>query len=317
VPSPTHTPFPGNADKIALIASNDIWTMNADGTGVFQVTNDDTAKFDLQWLPGGKELLYVQGKCVYTLDLDSLQKTSIACFESTYFESFQVSPDGTQVAISIDRHLMIIPFDRANLSTAVTRKQLNDLNGCLDYSEVWTKGALWSKDGQRLAILFEAVRGGKNSDILRVIDISRCRAADPLVLVEFPGQGTTPVGYASQPDLPSYTWDGGNRFLINTFVRNDGYGDLYLYDLDTDILTKLNPIEGVCCYRDARFSPDGQYLLFMFQDYRLGQESKTLMYYIPVDQLGSGATFKPLKLPPLLFPNPREKIRPVLRPATQ
>jgi serine/threonine-protein kinase len=318
IPSPTATPPPGRADKIAFIASNDIWTMNSDGSGIFQLTNDDTAKFDLQWLPGGQEILYAQGKCVYVVALETSQRATVACFEvSDVFDAFQVSPDGKQVAIGLDGHLLIAPFDRDQLSQVVARKQLSDLDStCLDYAEEYSKikQALWSQNGKTLAVMLETVRNGKNSDVVQVIDITRCRAADPLVLAEFPGRGTTPTGYTSRPDLPSYSWDGGSRFLINTFVRNDGYGDLYLYDMDADTLIRLNPIAGACCYRDARFSPDGQYILFMFQDIGQGQESKTEMYYVPFDQLGTGVTFKPFKLPPLLFPNPREKIRPVMRP---
>jgi hypothetical protein len=78
--------------------------------------------------------------------------------------------------------------------------------------------------------------------------------------------------------------------------------------MSVEAVRKLNPIHGICCYRDATFSPDGQYMLFVFQDVNRGADSETQLYYIPVDQIGSNTTFKPIKLPVRFFPNSRENI---------
>ena len=115
--------------------------------------------------------------------------------------------------------------------------------------------------------------------------------------------------------LPSYAWDGVNMFLINTFKRNDGFGDLYLYDMSTGIAKKINPINGLCCYRDARFSPDGKYLIFAFQDYSKGADSPTLVYYMPLDQVGKSSNLQPIKLPLNFFTTAREKPQFALRVA--
>ena len=115
--------------------------------------------------------------------------------------------------------------------------------------------------------------------------------------------------------LPSFSWDGIDLFLFNTFKRNDGYGPLYTYDLSLGIEEKINPVRGLCCYRDARWSPDGNYILFAFQDQVQGADSETLVYYIPFKDAGSGKTFEPLKLTPNFFGNPREKPQFALRPA--
>ena len=61
-------------------------------------------------------------------------------------------------------------------------------------------------------------------------------------------------------------------------------------------------------------APMGNYILLVFQDERQGAESETELFYIPVDQIGSGASFKPIKLPRCFFPDPREEISPALRP---
>ncbi len=310
---PSPTPAAGRADKIALLASNDIWLINMDGSDPFQITNDDSGKSDLQWLPGGKEILYVQGKCVNIVNIVTLEKTRVTCYSAGVLEGFRVSPDGKQVAISIDRAVIIVPMDMEALARANSRPLLEKLNACLVYKDVLAKRTQWSRDGQKLAVLFDTIKFGRAAQSVRVIDVRRCSAADPLPLVDFPPQSFASEEYRAYPVLPSFSWDGDQRFLFNTFKRNDGYGDLYLYDMSDDTVRKLNPIGGVCCYRDARFSPDGQYILFAFQDLRLGENSKTQLYYLRLDEIGSSASFRPLKLPSLFFPNPKEKLQPVMR----
>jgi serine/threonine protein kinase len=247
-PTPTATIIPGvgGADKIALLANNDIWTMEMDGSNPMQMTNSDQAKFDLQWLPGGKEILYGEGRCVDTVNVDTLEKSQIACFDGPYFEGFRVSPDGKQVAISIERRVVVVPFDREVLSTATSAFDLQNMNACLDYAEVSVKSAQWSADGKKLAVLYQSVKGQRLADTVRVIDIRRCRDADPLILDEFPARRFTPEGYETYPVLPSYNWDGDQRFLFNTFKRNQGYGELYLYDMFTNEWRLLNPVDNVC-----------------------------------------------------------------------
>src|SRR5258706_2863770 len=48
----------GGADQIALTANKDIYLMDINGKNIRPLTNTNLAKFDLQWLPRGKELLY-------------------------------------------------------------------------------------------------------------------------------------------------------------------------------------------------------------------------------------------------------------------
>ena len=313
----TTIPGIGGADKVGVLTNKDIWLVDLLGTeDPLQLTNSDQNKFDLQWLPGGKEILYGEGRCVKTVNIETNENTQVTCLDGEFFEGFRVSPDGKQVAVTIERRVIIVPFDRDALEKAKNPFDLQGMeNACLDYAEVSAKHALWSADGKRIAVLYQNVRGERLADTVRVINVSRCQAADPLILDEFPAKRFTPDGYEKYPVLPSYDWDGDKLFIFNTFKRNLGYGDLYLYDMSTHSFKKLNPVDKVCCYRDARFSPDGKYILLVFQDERLGAESETKLYYIPIDQVESGGDFIPINLPPLFFPDLREEIMPVLRPA--
>jgi serine/threonine-protein kinase len=318
---PTMAPIPGigGADKIALTANHDIYVMDLDGSHVRQLTNTNTRKFDLQWLPGGRELIYGEGNCIYKVAVNVAlgEPEQLACFREAHFDGFRVSPDGKHVAISIERRLLILPFDLESLSSASSAFELQALEDiCLDYTDVAVKGAQWSADGQSLAVLYQSVIGERLGDTIRVlqVDMERCQAADPLIMDEFPAQHFLPEGYERYPILPSYDWDGAQQFLFNSFQRNAGYGELYLYDMSTRSVKKINPIHGICCYGAAAFSPDGTHILITFQDVRRGAESETQLYYLPFEQVGADAEFMPIKLPLHFFPDLREDIQLALRP---
>ena len=308
----------GGADRIALTANDDIYIMNMDGSNISQLTNTDIPKFDLQWLPGGSELLYGERNCVYKINVNAAQIEAgeIACFNDPKFEGFRVSPDGKQVAISIERRLLVLPFDLQTLSAVTSAFELQGSEDlCLDYADVAVKGARWSADGQALAIIYQSVVNQRIGDTIRVIeaDMQRCQAVDPLITDEFPADRFVPEGYERFPVLPFYNWDGSQRFLFNSLKRNVGYGELYLYDSSTTTVGKINPVDGVCCYGSAAFSPDGTHILLVFQDERRGAESESQLYYVPMDQIDSGVKFDPIKLSLHFFPDLRENIQLALR----
>lgn len=310
----------GGANKIALTANNEIYIMNMDGSGIQALTQTRKPKFDLQWLPGGNELLYVEGSCVYRIDVETGQKESqqLACFNDPNFAGFRVSPDGEWVAISIAYRLLVLPFDIPALSNVASTFELQNLEGlCLDYADVDVKDAQWSAVGQRLAIRYQSVVGSRIGDTIRVIELNKARCQDVAVLIwdEFPADRFVPEGYERYPLLPSYDWDGDQRFLFNSFIRNKSYGELYLYDMSSETARKINPVDRVCCYGNAVFSPDGTHILSVFQDVRRGDKSENQLYYIPVEQIGIETEFTPLRLPPLFFRDLRENIQLALRAA--
>ena len=312
----------GGADQIALTINKDVYLLDITGEAYTQLTNSNQYKFDLQWLPSGDILLYGEGQCIYTVTVQDLQTSpeKSFCFDGANLSGFRVSPDGLQAALSIDQHLLIVPFDEKLLSLHPSLESLQSLSSlCLDYAEISVKRALWSADGKKLAVLHESVIGDGRRESLRVlaIDPQRCQAVDALVLDEFPGDKIKLEGYERSPVLPVFDWDGDKRFLVNTFQRNISYGDLYLYDMTDGQAHKLNPIQDVCCYGNAIFSPDGTYILFVFQDVRQGAKSTTQLYYLPFAELNEPTTAAPFKLPVGFFRDSREPIQLALRPANR
>jgi dipeptidyl aminopeptidase/acylaminoacyl peptidase len=320
-PTTVVIPGIGGSDRIALTANKDVYVMDINGKNIRQLTNTNLTKFDLQWLPGGNELLYGEGKCVYKIDANTLSENpeKLVCFTDEKFEGFRVSPDGKYVAISIQRRLIIFPFDQTLLAAVPSAFELQGSeSACLDYTKVAVKSARWSADGKSIAILYQGAVGNqlRVGDVIRVleVDTASCQDVDPLIAVEFPARGFVPEDYEDDPTLPAYDWNSAEQILFNTYKRNERYGHLYLYDISASVARKIDPINGDCCYGDSVISPDGTHILIFFQDESLGANSETQMYYIPIDQLGSETAFTPIKLGVQFF-LPRENIEAALRPS--
>lgn len=323
-PTPTETaqPIPaplviGGADKIAFISAANIWAANLDGSELTQLTSDGSQKNSLRWLPDGQGLSYISGKCIHTVSL-AAEDTTITCFNnSDSLKAFEPSRDGTQAAISLDNQLYLIPFDLEGLKSANSHGDLAAMATCADlapYQRNFGTGVRWSKDDRQWAALVMGVlKDGRRGDIVQVFSVDRC-IPNPMVKAQFPEPHFSFKAYTSNPVIESYDWDGESLFVLNDFKRNDGFGDLHIFNLETfKPLLTINPVKGACCYRDVHWSPDGTQLVFAFQNVAQGSSSTTQLYLIPYGEIGAGGSFEPLPLPEIS--DPKEKPQPVLRPA--
>jgi len=314
----------GGADKIAFVNANNIYLMNVDGTELTKLTSDNAEKRQLEWTPDGEKILYISGTRVQTVDLSGQVNVVVSFVTAEYLDAFAISPDKSRVAISLNRELFIVPFDIAKLSKVKAKSGLMAMADCPDHAPIANysvKTVQWSADSQRLAINFlGSDANGKWIDQIDILNVKRCGPPDRLD--EFPATRFKISGYEKSPIIQNFTWDGISLFSLTGYIRNDGYGNLYVYNMErhqprTTIqgANYIDPINGSCCYRDPRWSPDGRYMLFAFQDIGLGANSITKLYLIPYSSIGTGATYDPIPLPEGFLINPKEKPQPVLRPA--
>jgi len=317
---PAGPPVLGGADKVAFIAQNEVWLMNLDGSDLKALTNDKQPKRNLQWIPTTNRLTFISGTNVNTVDADTQVFDTILSFPfAKLLEEFRISPDGKQVAISLNREMYIVPFDIAKLKSARGREGLIAMNGCLKYTgstqaAIHLKEFRWGSDGKTVAWLFEGTGpDGKPNDLIRIVDISTCNPQKLFPADEFPGTRFVPEGYGTRAVLSDFDWDGHFVFLMNTSNRNN-WGYLYTYTGELRRGTQENPIassKSRCCYRDARWSPDGSYIFFAFSN-KDNPGSPIELYYVPVGSFRSGGDFKPIPLPADFFKDPREAPQPAL-----
>jgi serine/threonine-protein kinase len=314
-PTPESATVIGGADQIAFTNGGNIWIMGVDGGGLHQLTTDGALKTGLQWSPNGSHIIYVSGKSVQSVDAVTGEVSQIAQFPpASSLEAFEISPDGSQVAIVISRELYVVPYDPEALRQARSRTDLIAMNGRFTYTERGVTGVRWSNDGQRLAVRFIDAGAGQQIELVRVYDISDNSSTGLRGLDLFPAQRFSMSGYDTNPTIPSFDWDGETLFVLNSNIRNGGFGNLYGYDYVTHNYDPLIPLSG-CCYINARWSPDGDYLLFAYQDMGQGSASRTQLYYIPYTTIGTGATYSPIPVPDDFFANPREIPQLAPRPA--
>ena len=308
----TVVPPLGNTDKIALLSGNDIYLMNSDGSQLTLVRTDNTPKSGLHWINDGR-LIYMARNCAYMLDSKTNQTQKIVCFDSNeVLEGFRVSSDGKLAAISIQRTLNILPFDPNSLKDVTTRFNLDDFTGSCFYNQYPFREVLWSKDDTQLAArVIDTKLVDSDQIFLLNVDISNCATEGPVRMDRIPGSHIN-FEKDSTNRITSYDWDGSHLFLLNDSIRNDGFGNLYLYDSTTKESTELNPIKGECCYRDARWSADAKYVFFAFQKF---DDSTIELYYVSLADVQNGKSFTPIELPGGFFPTPRDKPQPALRPA--
>jgi len=326
-PSPTipnlalvSAPVIGGADKIAFLSENDIWIANLDGTGLLRLTEDGLIKSNLQWTPDGQSINFIFGKCVQTINIESGKIDTITCFNFIdYLKAFEVSPDGIKVAISLDNQLYIVPYDLESFTAVKIRSDLTKMAVCKDFAPFvknYVKNIRWSTDGSTLAAVVIGVGNtGLRSDIIRVFNVSLC-TPDPQIIDHFPSSSRFLIkDFENNSEIQNFAWNGTYLFALTSALRNGGFGDLYIYNMELHKgRLAINPVHNSCCYRDPQWSPDGDYLFFSYQDMKQGLIATTQFYYVQYATIGTGIQYTPLPLPAIT--EIRAKPQPVLRAAS-
>jgi hypothetical protein len=300
--------------KVAFVNANDLWVVDVDGSNLKQLTKDGAQKIQVRWLSDGRTITFISGKCVRAADYITGEVKDLVCFSfAELVEGFEVSPDGRYFGVAVDRILYIGDFDPPRLAQATSRLRIEQMASCLKFDNSPVKQIRWGRENKQVALLALAPLAGKQADYVMLFNLN-CNQPLNQLKDSFPGTRFTMPGFDQLPQLSSYGWDGESYFALNNNVRNDGYGDLYLYNSSNfRPPTKINPLE-VCCYRDTSWNNDGKAMTFAFQDIRDGAQSRARIYYISFASLGTGAQYKPIPLPETFFATASEKPFPAISP---
>jgi hypothetical protein len=95
-------------------------------------------------------------------------------------------------------------------------------------------------------------------------------------------------------------------------ANSAGFGDVQLVNLVDNQGHAITP-NGICCYRDAHWSPDGTYLFYAYQPPAGGD---IRLYYTPSTDLDKvGTSLASLALPEGFLSASQESLQPALRTA--
>lgn len=213
----------------------EIWLVNADGSNLRQLTDNNAMDLSPAWSPDGSRLVFVSNRDgndeIYTMNADGsdvrrLTKTPDAS------ESFPAwSPDGQLISFDSDRgknwDVYIVNSDGSNL------RRLTEHPG-----EDWISS--WSPDGQQIA--FESKRDGNYEIYVVNIDGNNLQRLT---------QNTV------QDGAPKWSPDGSK---ITFFSRRDGNPEIYVINADGSQPLRLTNQAGEDSF--PAWSPDGNWLVF-------------------------------------------------------
>jgi serine/threonine protein kinase len=310
----------GQADKLAFLKDSNIWVSDLDGTDLIQLTTDGSSKSHMHWSPDGQSIIYTTDNCLNNVGLQTKQVLTLTCFSGiSTISAFDISPDGQNIALGLGQSdLYILPYTQLfHLRQESLLEDLPALSQCSYYAPYNTgdtlKAVNWSQAENHLAVLVSKQLDGIDRDEIDILDFSQCNPSPTLVKEILPTHFLfTLRGYFNRPEISSFALDGNNQLLLNSYMNNEGFGDLQLYNLDQNQSQEISP-NGSCCYRDVHWSPDGTYLFYSYQPESGGDIS---LYYAPSSELSEpGTAVAALALPAGFLGSSLESLQPTLRTA--
>ncbi len=223
--------------KIVFVSDRDgndeIYSMNYDGSGVTRLTDNTAQDGSPDWSPDGSKIAFSSNLTgdfeIYVMNSDGsglVQVTTLGdCFQP------QWSPDGTHIAFvwqGYDSIVYTIHPDGTGLFQVTYPP------------EIQADSPYWTPDGSKIAFISPVPTPG--------------------IYTENPdGTGLTPVLEVS--GLAYFAWSpDGNRIVLSLPAPPNYNFDLYLYDLSTQVTTRLTNTQFT--HNSVDWSPDGNYLVF-------------------------------------------------------
>ena len=238
-PAPAWTlPPASSSGRIAFMSNRDgndeIYVMNADGSGVTRLTDNEETDGSPRWSPDGRRIAFDSNRDgngeIYVMNADGSGVTRLTDNEAEdWFPRW--SPDGRRIAFTSYRdgndEIYVMNADGSGV-TRLTDNRAND------------RHPRWSPDGRRIA--FDSNRDG-NSEIY---------------VINADGSGVTRLTDTEGHNAyPSWSPDG-RRIAFES--NRDGNDEIYVMNADGSGVTRLT--DNRANDRHPRWSPDGRRIAF-------------------------------------------------------
>lgn len=203
-------------------ADTSLFLINADGTGLQQLTNIPGADFEPAWSPDDNRIAFTSirdgNKQIYVLELDSLAVTRLTELDANNESSQPAwSPDGKQIAYMMKRvgtHQLWVMSDTGQDKAQVVRSG----------QALWDYAPAWSGDGR--VILFNQRRGDST-------------AARPWIMSLQYADGGTAARLNFPTPIEDVEFSPDGLWLVYEGMDNHGNRDIYFMTIAGGNRTRL------------------------------------------------------------------------------
>jgi Tol biopolymer transport system component len=265
--------------RIVLSSEDDIYAVNADGSGLRELTTKRGAEFDPTWSPDGRRVVYRDSRRginhddeIYVMDADGSDATDITNHRGNDWGPAW-SPSGDRIVFNSDRDGQPMGGFLVDPDGSHLRRIPTDL---------WVEYPTWAPDGRRIAFMGGNLSGEYD---IWAVDVD---GTDPVELTDSPG----PDGW------PAWSPDGSR--IAFTSVRDDclysdasdcrttgdigPHHDVWVMNADGTGLHRVTSEFG----QFVAWSPDGRYLLVSGFDLYVIRPDGTGRASLEIDGLRGG-----------------------------
>lgn len=224
--------FVAQVRKGEFLSKEHIYTMNADGSNITQVTSTGAIYRDLSWSPDGENLLFSGGFLgnpptpifkIYTIGVDGSSLVQLTFYTDDTGHAFPWlgsvdlspiwSPDGKQIAFVSNRNsitgneyfIFLMNSDGSNVTQLTNSNSVN----------VWYETPAWSPDGNHIAFSYSTLEND---------------ADDGIYIMDDTGSNSVQISTNPYDSSPAWSPDGGQIAFIS---RRDSPIS-YLFVMNTD-----------------------------------------------------------------------------------
>lgn len=238
-PTPTPTPTPKVSGRIAFSSdrggNSEIYTINADASGLSNITNNPDDESQPLWSPDGTKLLFISDRSgdgeIYRMDANGANVIQLTDSEGFDFSPVW-SPDSTRLLFESVRNgslgIYIINADGSNL----TQLQTNQFS---------SSSPAWSPDGNRISYVGDGEVYVINTD----------------------GTGQTRLTYNTSNDrYPRWSPDGSRIAFVNQSLNDEG-----IYVMNQDGSNQRRLTRNIAGFENQPlWSPDSAKIAFTRQE---------------------------------------------------